>query len=255
MREREKYMHCLRELRLEASLRALDRISMCSGIKRRLQQLIEERRGGCVEYVPSEKNLCVVALSGGADSTASLILSVHAGMNPIAVTVLSHEHSMTPMVAEEVETLCLTINVPCEILDVGGEAFALFQCALEGRYHPCGRCHACVEKKIYEYAKKKGISAVVFGDLLSCGSECVKRVDGMLRINLPAMLAMTKEDTRLVSGKEEEIYGCALLRKVHMDFPHMRRYSISRVLRETRAGVLTPAQATKYIESIISYSQ
>jgi hypothetical protein len=83
----------------------------------------------------------------------------------------------------------------------------------------------------------------------------VKRVDGMLRINLPAMLAMTKEDTRLVSSKEEEIYGCALLRKVHMEFPHMRRYSISRVLRETRAGVLAPAQATKYIESIISYSQ
>jgi hypothetical protein len=149
MREREKYMHCMRELRLEASLRALDRISICSGIKRRLQQLIEERGGGCVEYIPSEKNLCVVALSGGADSTASLILSVRAGMNPIAVTILSHEHCMTPLVAEEVETLCLTLNVPCEVLDVREEAFALFQGALEGRYHPCGRCHACIEKKIY----------------------------------------------------------------------------------------------------------
>lgn len=236
-------------------MRAIDRISMCSGIKRRLQQLIEERRGGCVEYIPSQKNLCFVALSGGADSTASLILSVRAGMNPIAVTILSHEHSMTPLVAEEVETLCLTLNVTREVFDVREEAFALFQGALEGRYHPCGRCHAYVEKRIYEYANKKGISAVVFGDLLSCGSECVKRVDGMLRINLPAMLAMTKEDTRLVSNKEEEIYGCAFLRKVHMEFPHMRRYSISRVLRETRAGVLTPAQATKYIENIISYSQ
>jgi predicted PP-loop superfamily ATPase len=255
MREHEKYMHCLRELRLEASLRALESISICSGIKRRLKQLIEERRGGCVKYVTSEKNLCVVALSGGADSTASLILSIHAGMNPIAVTVLSHDHCMTSAAIEEVETLCLTLNVSCEVLDVKEEAFTLFQGALEGRYHPCGRCHTCIEKKVYEYSKKKGISSVVFGDLLSCGSECVKRVDDMMRINLPAMLAMTKKDTQVVSGKDEEIYGCALLRKVHREFPRMRRYSISRVLRETRAGVLTPAQATKYIENIISYSQ
>ncbi|HEX7468501.1 MAG TPA: ATPase, partial [Methanobacterium sp.] len=42
-------------------------------------------------------------------------------------------------------------------------------------------------------------------------------------------------------------YGCPLINEVHKMHPHMRRYSIQRILRETRAGVLEPGQALSLI--------
>jgi uncharacterized protein len=77
------------------------------------------------------------------------------------------------------------------------------------------------------------------------------RLDGFWRLNLPAMLSATKGETRSVSGyfDVESVggYGCPLLNEVHKLHPHMRRFSIQRILRETRAGVLEPGQALNLI--------
>jgi predicted PP-loop superfamily ATPase len=44
-------------------------------------------------------------------------------------------------------------------------------------------------------------------------------------------------------------FGCPLLYEVHKKFPHMKRYSIQRILRETRSGVLEPGEALDLIWS------
>ena len=65
------------------------------------------------------------------------------------------------------------------------------------------------------------------------------------------MLSATKGDTKSLSSyfniKSRGGYGCPLINEVHKKHPHMRRYSIQRILRETRAGVLEPGQALNLI--------
>jgi predicted PP-loop superfamily ATPase len=68
---------------------------------------------------------------------------------------------------------------------------------------------------------------------------------------LPAMLSATKGETKSLSSyfniKSKGGYGCPLINEVHKKHPHMRRYSMQRILRETRAGVLEPGQALNLI--------
>ena len=251
MRGQENYMKWLKDARLDASLRNLERMSLEKRVYGRLRGLIEERRGRNAEFEESEEHLCIVALSGGADSTASLILTKRAELNPLSVTVEASPYLVTPSLKKCIEEFCLRLHVPHEFLDRRKEFLDIFSGALSGGYHPCGRCHDVVVKEVLEYAKRKDIRTVVFGDMLSCGSESVKMVDDVVRINLPAMLAMTKEETQGLAGREEKTFGCALLKRVSKDFPHMKRYSIARVLRETRAGVLSPQQTEEYIEDIV----
>ncbi len=40
----------------------------------------------------------------------------------------------------------------------------------------------------------------------------------------------------------------SLIGEVHKKHPHMRRYSIQRVLRETRAGILEPGEGLDQIQ-------
>ena len=76
-------------------------------------------------------------------------------------------------------------------------------------------------------------------------------LDGIWRINLPAMLSTTKGETRSLSTYFDLNivggYGCPLINEVHKLHPHMRRFSIQRILRETRAGALEPGQALNLI--------
>jgi predicted PP-loop superfamily ATPase len=79
-------------------------------------------------------------------------------------------------------------------------------------------------------------------------------MDGFWRINLPAMLSATKGETESLASyfntKSRGGYGCPLINEVHKMHPHMRRYSIQRILRETRAGILEPGQALNLINRI-----
>jgi predicted PP-loop superfamily ATPase len=77
----------------------------------------------------------------------------------------------------------------------------------------------------------------------------------ILRINLPALLSLKKGDVKKIAGKlgvgKKGGYGCPLIGEVHKKHPHMRCFSIQRVLRETRAGVLEPGEALNQIKGIM----
>ena len=49
--------------------------------------------------------------------------------------------------------------------------------------------------------------------------------------------------------KEIDGFGCPLLYEVHKKHPHMKKYSIQRILRETRSGALEPGEALSLIWS------
>ena len=75
--------------------------------------------------------------------------------------------------------------------------------------------------------------------------------ENILRINLPALLSVTKGEIKSLAGKygikKRKVNGCPLLGEVHKKHPYMRRFSVQRILRETRAGILEPGEALEMI--------
>ncbi len=191
----------------------------------------------------------IVALSGGVDSSFSLIVAKLMGFNPIAVTVDPGNIILPSYFKNSVESLTSSLNVPHEYIEVDMDN--VVKDALEGRIHPCGRCSSNIETELLNYAKKLEIPFIIFGDFLATGSQSIVSMDGFWRINLPAMLSATKSDTKSLSSyfniTSRGGYGCPLINEVHKKHPHMRRYSMQRILRETRAGILEPGQALNLI--------
>ncbi len=196
-----------------------------------------------------EDHKAIVALSGGVDSSFSLIVAKLMGFNPVAVTVDPGNIILPSYFKNNVENISKSLNVPHEYIEVDVGSFV--EEALEGRIHPCGRCSQTIETVLLEYTKKSGIPFLIFGDFLATGSQSIVSMDGFWRINLPAMLSATKGETKSLSSyfdiKTRGGYGCPLINEVHKMYPHMRRFSIQRILRETRAGVLEPGQALNLI--------
>ncbi|MDR1819003.1 MAG: hypothetical protein LBR15_01980 [Methanobrevibacter sp.] len=44
-------------------------------------------------------------------------------------------------------------------------------------------------------------------------------------------------------------FGCPLLHETHKKYPHIKKFSIQRILRETRSGALEPGEALEQIWS------
>ena len=197
----------------------------------------------------SNDHKAIVALSGGVDSSFSLIVAKLMGFNPIAVTVDPGNIILPTYFKNSVETLTSGMNVFHEYIDVDMDT--TIKEALDGRIHPCGRCSSTIETALLNYAKKSKIPFLIFGDFLATGSQSIVSIDGFWRINLPAMLSATKGETKSLSSyfdiTSKGGYGCPLIDEVHKKHPHMRRYSMQRILRETRAGVLEPGQALNLI--------
>ena len=191
----------------------------------------------------------LVALSGGVDSSFSLIIAKLMGFNPIAVTVDPGNIILPTYFKNNVENLSKALNVPHKYIDV--DMSQVVEDSLEGRIHPCGRCSQTIESALLNYAKKSGIPFLIFGDFLATGYQSTVYLDSFWRINLPAMFSATKGETKSVASyfdiKSRGGYGCPLIKEVHKLHPHMRRFSIQRILRETRAGVLEPGQALDLI--------
>ncbi|MBP2046568.1 7-cyano-7-deazaguanine synthase [Methanobacterium aggregans] len=191
----------------------------------------------------------VVALSGGVDSSASLVIAKFMGFNPVAVTVNPGEIVLPRYFQKSVENLSESLEVPHEYVTV--DMKSVVDDALEGKIHPCGRCSSVIENAVMAYANKIKVQFVIFGDFLSTGSQSILLKDGIWRINMPAMLSATKGETKGLAGRfgieSRAGYGCPLINEVHKMHPHMRRFSIQRVLRETRAGVLEPGEALNLI--------
>jgi uncharacterized protein len=191
----------------------------------------------------------VVALSGGVDSTFSLILAKELGFNPQAVTVNPGDIILPSYFQDNIANLTKKLGVKHKYLEADMQE--VIESSLEGRYHPCGRCSKIIERLILDYTNDIGAHFLIYGDLLSTGAKSLVLEGEVLRINLPALISANKGEVKAIStqwGIEKRPgYGCPLLGEVHNRHPHMRRYSIQRVLRETRAGVLEPGEALDQI--------
>ncbi|MDD1774264.1 MAG: 7-cyano-7-deazaguanine synthase [Methanobacterium sp.] len=194
----------------------------------------------------------VVALSGGVDSSFALIIARMVGFNPLAVTINPGDIILPRYYQEKVENLTRQLSIEHRYLDV--DMAKEIEGALEGRYHPCGRCSRIIEETVLEYTRNEGIPFIIFGDLLATGAQSLTSKGEVLRINLPAMLSATKGETKALAGKYGVTstggYGCPLLGEVKKKYGYMNRYSVSRILRETRAGVLEPGEALELIMSL-----
>jgi len=226
-------------------------INLCELLKLRLENIYDfdfilSKMGNIEE---SESHQAVVALSGGVDSSFSLIVAKFLGFNPVAVTVNPGSIILPKYFQNNVENLSKQLNVKHEYLKV--DMSEIIKDSLEGRFHPCGRCSKVIKEAVLEYTKEMNISSLIYGDLLSTGSQSIVFEKGILKINLPAMLSTSKGEVKNISSQYGVLkkggYGCPLVNEVHKKYPHMRRYSIQRVLRETRAGVLEPGEALEMI--------
>jgi hypothetical protein len=195
----------------------------------------------------------VVALSGGVDSSFSLILARIMGFQPQAVTVDPGSIILPGYYKNSVEHLTQNLKVPHEYLPLDMEE--VIQESLEGRFHPCGRCSKLIEETVLRHAQKIGAQFLFYGDLLSTGADSLTREGNILRINLPALLSATKGEVKGIAlswgVRKKAGYGCPLLKEVQKKHPSMRRYSIQRIERETRAGVLEPGEALDMIMRLI----
>ncbi|WP_405304796.1 ATPase [Methanobrevibacter sp.] len=204
------------------------------------------------EFEESENIETVVALSGGVDSSFSLILAKKLGFNPIAVTVDPGTIILPKQFKNNIELLTESLDIKHEYLktdysDIIEESFT-------GKLHPCGRCSKNTSELVKEYAKTEEIPIIVFGDMLATGSQCMNlQDDSLYRLNLPASLCVGKQEIKsLIANydlKTFKGFGCPLLYEVHRKFPHMKKFSIQRILRETRSGALEPGEALDLIWS------
>ena len=200
----------------------------------------------------SENVEAVVALSGGVDSSFSLILAKKLGFNPVAVTVDPGTIILPKQFKENIKLVTETLGVAHEYIetdysDVISESFT-------GKIHPCGRCSKNTGELAKRYAKDNEIPIIIFGDMLATGSQCINMQDDSLyRLNLPASLSVGKQEIKsLIKNydlKTFKGFGCPLLYEVHKKFPHMKKFSIQRILRETRSSALEPGEALDLIWS------
>ena len=204
------------------------------------------------EFGESSNIEAVVALSGGVDSSFSLILAKKLGFNPVAVTVDPGTIILPNQFKKNIKVLVESLNVKHEYInadysDIISESFS-------SNVHPCGRCSKNTGKLVKQYAKDNEIPIIIFGDMLATGSQCINlQDDSLYRLNLPASLSVGKQEIKsLIANYDLQTFkgfGCPLLYEVHKKFPHMRKFSIQRILRETRSGALEPGEALDLIWS------
>ena len=204
------------------------------------------------EFDESENIEAVVALSGGVDSSFSLILAKKLGFNPIAVTVDPGTIILPKQFKQNIQSLTDELNISHEYINT--DYSKIIQESFTGKLHPCGRCSKNTGELVKEYAKSKEIPIIIFGDMLATGSQCINlQDDSLYRLNLPASLSVGKQEIKsLIRNydlKEFKGFGCPLLYEVHRKFPHMKKFSIQRILRETRSSALEPGEALDLIWS------
>ena len=204
------------------------------------------------EFEQSTNVEAVVALSGGVDSSFSLILAKKLGFNPVAVTVNPGTIILPNQFKNNIRLLVDSLNVEHEYIDA--DYSEVISESFSGNMHPCGRCSKNTSKLVKQYAKDNEIPIIIFGDMLATGSQCVTlQDDSLYRLNLPASLSVGKQEIKsLIKNYDLQTFkgfGCPLLYEVHRKFPHMRKFSIQRILRETRSGALEPGEALDLIWS------
>lgn len=213
-----------------------------------LKEYIEEN----INRKPVQDAKIVVALSGGVDSSFSTILSKALGFNVLSVTVDPGTIILPNQFRRNINNLTTTIDVPHEYVKT--DMTPIIQDALSGKIHPCGRCSSHIEEVVLNKVKQEEIPIMTYGDLLSTGSQSITKKEDIIRINLPALFRMEKTEIKDIVTKYSvnkiKGYGCPLVVQVHKKYPQYRPFSIQRVLRETRAGILEPGEALDLINTI-----
>ena len=204
------------------------------------------------KFPEAENTEAVVALSGGVDSSFSLILAKRLGFNPIAVTVDPGTIILPKQFKRNIELLTESLNIEHEY--IAADYSQVIKESFTGKVHPCGRCSKNTSELVKEYAKSNEIPIIVFGDMLATGSQCINlQEDSLYRLNLPASLSVGKQEIKSLIRKydlsEFKGFGCPLLYEVHRKFPYMKKFSIQRILRETRSGALEPGESLDLIWS------
>ena len=194
----------------------------------------------------------LVALSGGVDSSFSCVLAKSLGFNVKAVTVDPGTIILPKQFRQNIRNLCENIQVEHEYIET--DMSDIIEDALTGKIHPCGRCSKNIHKKVEEKLIESDHKVMIFGDLLSTGSQSIVTDDDKIRVNLPALFRMEKTEVKNIitnyGVKKVKGYGCPLIVQVHRKYPQYRPFSIQRVLRETRAGILEPGEALELIRTI-----
>ncbi len=200
----------------------------------------------------TDKKEVVVSLSGGVDSSFSTILTKALGFNTLAITVDPGTIILPNHFKRNIRDMTSCIDVNHHYIET--DMSPIISDALSGTIHPCGRCSAYIEEVITSYMHENNLDIVVFGDVSATGSQSIVFNEDIIRINLPAMLKMEKSEIREIASeydvKKIKGYGCPLIVQVHKKYPQYRTFSIQRVLRETRAGVLEPGEALELIRTI-----
>ena len=204
------------------------------------------------EFNESKNTEAVVTLSGGVDSSFSLILAKALGFNPIAITIDPGTIILPNQYKQNIKMITEKLNVPHEYLKANYQD--VITESLTGKLHPCGRCSKNTSEIAKQYAKDNEIPILIFGDMLATGTQCInKQDDSLYRLNLPASLSTGKQEIKsLIRNydlKEFKGFGCPLLYEVHRKYPHIKKYSIQRILRETRSSALEPGEALDLIWS------
>ena len=204
------------------------------------------------EFSECKNTQAVVALSGGVDSSFSLILAKKLGFNPVAVTVDPGTIILPNQFKKNIKTITESLNINHEYLKA--DYSKVIEESFTGNIHPCGRCSKNTSELVKNYAKINNIPIIIFGDMLATGSQCINLQDNALyRLNLPASLCVDKQEIKsLIKNydlKTFKGFGCPLLYEVHRKFPYLKKFSIQRILRETRSGALEPGEALDLIWS------
>ena len=194
----------------------------------------------------------LLALSGGVDSSFSLILAKYLGFNPTAVTIDPGTIILPNQYKRNIKKLTDQLNAGHEYIKA--DYSEIIRESLNGRFHPCGRCSKHTEELINQYAINNDIPIVIFGDMLSTGTQCITPQEkGLYRLNLPASLAVGKQENKSLTQQFDlqsfSGFGCPLLYEVHRKYPYLKKYSIQRILRETRSSALEVGEALDLIWS------
>ena len=273
----------IRDIRIEASLKNLDSLYnnhvLDDNLYNNLKNLLELRKTDFNEFLniitkddyanqrfakslaiaqdePNKlknKPKAVVAFSGGVDSTASSIISKKI-FDVIGITAYS-PIVMHPNNKKNISQLAKKLNINHEFIDV--DLNEIQNDTLNGKYHPCGRCHKTIENAVLNYAKENNIKYIIYGDMLSVGHlSIVPEDDDILRINMPSYLVLTKNESREILKRNNIIisqrYGCPLLKSAHK-YNRNKKFTIQRILREVRAQVIDKDEGLKNILDVLEY--
>ncbi|HII59418.1 TPA: hypothetical protein HA335_02370 [Methanocaldococcus jannaschii] len=250
----EKVNQKLKELRLKNSLEILEKLDINTELKEALKSTLLKRLNGEKEFYKisiDKKPKAVVAFSGGVDSSTSAIIAKQI-FDVKAVSCYS-KYIMTDEMRENAKNIAKKIGISLEFVSIDLEE--VYKGVVNGKFHPCGRCHKVIENAVIDYAKKIDAEFVIFGDLLAFGYLALYREDEIFRFNLPSFFALTKDEEREIlknNGIELKMsYGCPLL-KIYHKHNKGYKFTIQRILREVRGRVVNEEEGFKNIVEILN---